>query len=772
MTAKSLPLVSCIMPTFERRAFVPRAIAYFQRQDYPNKQLIIIDDGTDRVADLIPPDERIQYIHLPQRASVGAKRNLACERSAAPLIAHWDDDDWHASHRLRYQVEHLLNSRAALCGLKNLLFFDTRDGKGKAWQYSYPDGQRVWLSGNSLVYTRAFWATHRFPEINVGEDGCFVWSATPEQLTAMADSTFHVGIIHGKNASPKHTGETWWQPHPVDDIRRILGNDWNDFFENSGCLISAKHASPASITAQPTIQPTSADLVTAVVPPIRNLFACLVHESPECIVDLVRNLKYIDPSSIILIYNGSKDPLLLDGYPFAQQGVVVHPSPRPMVWGKLHDFALDCMRFALDHFTFDTMTIVDSDQLALRGGYSQHLAEYLAVHSGVGMLGNSPARQLRSSAADPAKAAFAELELWRPLLQRFPDGEEKFPYWTFWPSTVFTTAAARDLTRFFAEDEQLKQILAHSAIWATEEVILPTLTALLGHKIGANPCSYDYVKYRCPYTPKQIETALNRRDVFWVHSITRKYDDVLRKQVRERHNHYVKASEKSIADLPEHSALLLTQPILARMRLIEGWLEEDEADLLIAATARALTDVPQSQAVVEVGSYCGRATVVLAGTVQVVRPSAKVWSIDPHDGRIGTAERIITVAPSLEKLKRNLATAGVTDAVKVIQAHTTDVRWEQQIALLLIDGLHDYLSVARDFYHFEPWLAAGGYVAFHDYAGYFPGVVVFVDELAASGKYHRVNCTDTMVLLRRESALPSAQIQGPHIMDVSAGDNP
>ncbi|WP_217638664.1 glycosyltransferase [Nitrosospira multiformis] len=737
------------MPTFNRRDFVPRAISCFQRQDYPNKELIIVDDGTDPVSDLIPSDKRIQYIRLPRRLSVGAKRNFACEQSAASLIAHWDDDDWHAPRRLSYQVDHLLSSRAAICGIKDLLFFDTRDGK--AWQFNYPDGQRPWLSGNSLVYTREFWATHRFPEINIGEDGCFVWSASPDQITAVADPTFHVGIIHGKNVSPKHIGGAWWRPHPADDIQRMLGDDWSNFFENSRCSISMKKHEPvAPVTERPAISSLSPNASTAAVKPIRNIFACLVHESLDCVVDLVRNLRYLDPSSVVLLYNGSKDPRFLEKYQFAQHGVVVHSAPQPKEWGKLHDFALDCMRYALDNFTFDTMTIVDSDQLALRSGYSQYLTEYLARYPGVGMLGNSPARQLLPGAADPAKVAFSEFELWRPLLQRFPDGEKKFPYWTFWPSTVFTAAAARDLTRFFAEDEQLKQILARSSIWATEEVILPTITAMLGYEIGANPCSYDYVKYRCPYTPAQIETALNRDDIFWIHPVTRQYEDTLRKQVRERHSYYVKPPEKPIEELPSHSPLLLTQPILARMRLLEGWLEEDEADLLIAITARALADIPQSQAVVEVGSYCGRATVVLASTAQVVRPSAKIWSIDPHDGKLGTTGQIVTVAPSLEKLKRNLDNAGLADVVEVIQACAGDVHWEQLIALLLIDGLHDYLNVARDFYSFEPWLPVGGYVAFHDYADYYPGVMAFVDELTSAKSYRKISRVRSLVILQKK----------------------
>ncbi|HZK82316.1 MAG TPA: glycosyltransferase family 2 protein, partial [Humisphaera sp.] len=156
MTSESPPLVSCIMPTCDRRVFVPRAIAYFQRQDYPNKELIVVDDGADSIADLIPAgDERVRYVRLAKRTTVGGKRNLACEKSESPLIAHWDDDDWHAPRRLRYQVEQLLKSQASICGLKTLLFLDTRDGR--AWQYNYPDGQRGWLSGNSLLYTREFW---------------------------------------------------------------------------------------------------------------------------------------------------------------------------------------------------------------------------------------------------------------------------------------------------------------------------------------------------------------------------------------------------------------------------------------------------------------------------------------------------------------------------------------------------------------------------------------------------------------------------------------
>ena len=109
----------------------------------------------------------------------------------------------------------------------------------------------------------------------------------------------------------------------------------------------------------------------------RNVYACLVHESQECVIDLVRNLRHLDPESTVLLYNGGKDEALLDhNFPFADYGAVVHPKPRPMEWGRLHDFALDCMEFALERIPFDALTIVDSDQLAARPGYSEYLGRF------------------------------------------------------------------------------------------------------------------------------------------------------------------------------------------------------------------------------------------------------------------------------------------------------------------------------------------------------------------------------------------------------------
>lgn len=248
-TANSqMPLVSCIMPTADRRAFVARAVEYFLRQDYEPKELIIVDDGADAVGDLIPADGRVRYIRLTEKRPVGAKRNLACEAARGELIAHWDDDDWHAPHRLRYQVESLLSAGAELCGIRTLLFYDMRGG-GRGWKYVYPSSRKPWLSGSSLCYTREFWAGNRFREIDVGEDARFVWSRPAARMCVLPDHGFHVGIIHKTNVSPKNTAGSYWQPHPADDIRRLLGADAK-FYDDLAAARDLRREPQADMRAQ------------------------------------------------------------------------------------------------------------------------------------------------------------------------------------------------------------------------------------------------------------------------------------------------------------------------------------------------------------------------------------------------------------------------------------------------------------------------------------------------------------------------------------------
>ncbi len=222
--ANEAPLITCVMPTFNRRPFVAQSIGYFLRQDYPNRELLILDDGDDRIADLVPDDPRIRYVALAERMVLGAKRNLACDLARGAFIAHWDDDDWIAPQRLSRQVSVLQTTGAELCGAARQLYY--QPSANRAWLYEYPVAHRRWVAGNTLCYRKSFWTRNRFPDIQVGEDTRFVWSPHARNTALMSDTDICVGLVHAHNTSPKSLTGPFWRPHPLVDVQRLLGEDF------------------------------------------------------------------------------------------------------------------------------------------------------------------------------------------------------------------------------------------------------------------------------------------------------------------------------------------------------------------------------------------------------------------------------------------------------------------------------------------------------------------------------------------------------------------
>ncbi|HET6314850.1 MAG TPA: glycosyltransferase, partial [Chloroflexota bacterium] len=216
-------LVSCIMPTRNRRHLVGQAIAYFLRQDYPHKELLVVDDGDDSVVDLVPDDARVRYIRLDRRTPLGTKRNLACELGRGALIVHWDDDDWMAPDRLSVQVSTLLATNATVTGARDVLYY--RVQAGQAWLYRGPRDVRAWPVGCTLLYRRAAWAAHRFDDVDRGEDTSFLARLAADEIHAATNSSFYVGLLHAGNTAAKNLYDCAWEARPLDEVTQRIWTD-------------------------------------------------------------------------------------------------------------------------------------------------------------------------------------------------------------------------------------------------------------------------------------------------------------------------------------------------------------------------------------------------------------------------------------------------------------------------------------------------------------------------------------------------------------------
>ena len=112
-----LPFVSVCTPTFNRRPFWEYTIKCFNHQDYPKDKMewIIIDDGTDKIKDLVCDISQVKYYSYDEKMPLGKKRNIMHAKSCGDILVYMDDDDYYPPERVSHAVNMLLTHPNALC---------------------------------------------------------------------------------------------------------------------------------------------------------------------------------------------------------------------------------------------------------------------------------------------------------------------------------------------------------------------------------------------------------------------------------------------------------------------------------------------------------------------------------------------------------------------------------------------------------------------------------------------------------------------------------
>jgi glycosyltransferase involved in cell wall biosynthesis len=215
------------MPTANRRRYIPRSIRWWQRQTYPNLELVVLDDGDDPVADLMPDDPRVRYIRMDRpEPLLGRKRNLVNKAARGEFIVHWDDDDWYAPGRVAAQVAALGDPGAKVSGFAKLYYYDSRNRTG----YCYTGSGNPWLG--AIAYRRSLWfKRRRFEPLRSGSDMVFVQRTALSGRRNVGDAGLIVATIDGRNVSPKQASGPSWRTVPLETLQAILGPDWDDFAE-------------------------------------------------------------------------------------------------------------------------------------------------------------------------------------------------------------------------------------------------------------------------------------------------------------------------------------------------------------------------------------------------------------------------------------------------------------------------------------------------------------------------------------------------------------
>ena len=202
-----------------------------------------------------------------------------------------------------------------------------------------------------------------------------------------------------------------------------------------------------------------------------------------------------------------------------------------------------------------------------------------------------------------------------------------------------------------------------------------------------------------------------------------------------------------------------------------GFMPADEGRALYDAAVRYLGDGVG----VEIGTYCGKSTVLLGAAAQ--QTGGLVYTIDHHHGSeehqpgweyhdTSMVDPVTGRFDTLPTLRHTLDAAELDDNVVAVVGKSALVArsWRTPLQFLFIDGGHTDEAAQNDFNGWAKWVAVGGALVIHDVfpdpndGGQAPYRIY--RRALDSGEFTEVAAIGSMRLLERTSGTPGVPLDG------------
>jgi len=190
------------MPTYNRPRYLLRAIYIFFNQDYPNKELIIIDDSDRLKLPEIPKLHNVKYIELSKKESIGTKRNIAVNHAKGDIFIFWDDDDIYSPQRITKQVKPIIENGIDISVFSNAIYYDTCNDQ--YYKTTKRVHKQIWYKGylcGTLASKKQYWQKAKFRPVSLAEDRFYIEDAVKNgaQLQTVYNDYDYVYTKHGSN---------------------------------------------------------------------------------------------------------------------------------------------------------------------------------------------------------------------------------------------------------------------------------------------------------------------------------------------------------------------------------------------------------------------------------------------------------------------------------------------------------------------------------------------------------------------------------------------
>ena len=163
----TLPMVSIVTPTYNRRRFIPSLIKMVQSQSYPRDRMewVVYDDGQEEVRDLFEAQRdnlpKLNFIWSEDKMTLGEKRNRLNQEAKGDILVAMDDDDFYFSTRVEEAVKALQSNPGFRLA-----------GSSEVYMY-FTDTKEIWKAGpyfkghatnGTMAWTKTYADTHQYDE--------------------------------------------------------------------------------------------------------------------------------------------------------------------------------------------------------------------------------------------------------------------------------------------------------------------------------------------------------------------------------------------------------------------------------------------------------------------------------------------------------------------------------------------------------------------------------------------------------------------------------
>lgn len=210
-TEKNAEKIYAVMITGKdlfHKALAERSIESFLQQTYPNKHLIIVNDGDYSFGNL--NSDIITEIKLDKKYVLGALRNIGFQHIPEDAIyIQWDDDDWHHPELMEKQYKYMTARRADGCILRHEVVYCFKNNI--AW-ISAP---RAGVMGTIMCKRKS---NVFYPELIKSEDNVFLkeYKKKYKLVVWRNPAYYYLRFVHGHN--------TWDEQH--FRLNRFTDNEW------------------------------------------------------------------------------------------------------------------------------------------------------------------------------------------------------------------------------------------------------------------------------------------------------------------------------------------------------------------------------------------------------------------------------------------------------------------------------------------------------------------------------------------------------------------